>query len=205
MNFEEKTIKRAFFDELALLCGGVRERVDYEKVAELIGPVKEAKYLTMIKNLAPKAKPPVLTTTAINDLVPKVAAVSEQEARKALDHLQELDAVTPSKSDLARGAVAGGIVGGTGRILSGAVGGELKTPTMSAIREAGSALGKAKQFVPLGRQLGASLIPGALVGAALPTLKQKMTVEAEKEKIRQHLGVGDTSERRSKIRQTLGV
>lgn len=150
-----------------------------------------------------------MNLAAMSDELLKIAAmeagVTEEQALASLSRLRALEETKPSRAELARGALAGSVVGGTGRILSGAVAGDLKTPTMEGLRAAAGVGAKLKQFTPIARQLGGALIPGAMIGAALPVVKNYMGAEAEKEKLRQYLGTSELDPTRSKIKQTLGV
>lgn len=120
--------------------------------------------------------------------------VSSTEAEGALKRLNKLDEAKPSGGELARGAIAGTGLSVAGNLLGSTISGT-RAPLRAAVAGAPT----------LGKQIAGAAIPGVIVGAALPLVRRHMDVEAEKEKLRSHLGISNHGAVRSQIKQTLGV
>jgi hypothetical protein len=111
--------------------------------------------------------------------------VSREEAEAALHRLNSLEDSRQSKGEIARGAIAGTGLGVVGSLMSSKIRGDV--------------------IKSLPRSIAAAAVPGMLVGAALPSVKQRMNEAAEKEKLRSHLGMSNVGGVRSAVKQTLGV
>lgn len=136
--------------------------------------------------------------------------VSEREALEAAKRLRKLDADRPTPATLARGALAGGVVGTASGLTTKAVGGSL-----GALGEGfrgtfskgvkGVPAGIARGLLHAGRQVAAPAAGSAVFGFSLPLVSQHLQREAEMEKIRSHLGMSELKPGRSRVRQVLGV
>ena len=116
--------------------------------------------------------------------LPKVAALSSDEAKASLGRLDELENVR--QGELGRGAlvgaVAGPLIATTGRLVSGA-----KRP--------GNVL----------RQTAAEMTTGAAFGGALPFTRNRLERTVEREKLKGYLEGGSDRTLRNKIRRSVGV
>lgn len=134
--------------------------------------------------------------------------VSHQEATRALTRLRKLERDKMTPEQLGRGAMTGAIVGPAALTASKLVGGGMGRGLLDAAKAPGAGgkvLGIGKALWGGGRALGGAAASGAVFGAGLPTVRQHLDSEAEKEKLRQYLNVSKRGKVRGKIRRKLGV
>ncbi len=141
--------------------------------------------------------------------------VSDEEALQALRRLRKLEATKPKPEELARGAIAGSIVGtGAGLASTALAPGGLRNLTSGfkgtfARGAKGVPVGLAKGMLHAGRAIAAPAAGSAVFGAGLPVARSHLDREAEKQKLRQYLGEdqegGHLSQARRAITQKLGV
>jgi hypothetical protein len=167
------------------------------------------------------------TWAAMADELCKVAeGVSGVEAADALKRLQKLEESKPTGGEMARNALAGGMVGPVMTTASGLIAG--KQPFQEAL-ERFHEMAKREQFaVPkglrsslsdprfrkevlqrglarTGRGMLAAGASGAILGSLMPVIRTKLHESAEKEKLRDYLGTSSRGRLRSQVKQQLGV
>lgn len=97
-------------------------------------------------------------------------SITTEQAENALGRLRKLEREKPTAGQLARGAITGAVVSPTASLVGGLVGG---TGPKGVFRSARGALGSA--------------VGGAVFGAALPMVRRRLDVEAEKGQLRAYL------------------
>lgn len=133
--------------------------------------------------------------------------VSTVEAVQALKRLRKLEATKPKPEELARGAIAGGIVGTGAGLASTALSPGGLSNLASGFKGTfsrgvkGVPTSLAKGALHAGRAILAPAAGSAVFGAGLPVVRSHLDREAEKEKLRQYLG--DEQGKRSKMRKTI--
>lgn len=134
--------------------------------------------------------------------------VTEGEARAALGRLQKLEAEKPTASQLTRGAAAGAIAAPGVTLIREAVGGGLG----KGISEAWKRPGVGGKLTGLGigaaKGLRASAAASAGTAAAfggIPVIRNYLDREAEKEKLRNYLGVSQRGRFGRTVKKYVGV
>lgn len=114
----------------------------------------------------------------------KLAYVTSSQAQDSLKRLKELKELR--EGELARGAAVGALAGplitGAGRLLSGA-----KSPKRAV------------------RQLASDAFTGASFGGALPFVRNQLEQTVAKEKLRDYVAEGRSPTVRRRVKRSLGV
>jgi hypothetical protein len=156
--------------------------------------------------------------------------VTRGEAEDALRRLRKLEREAPTSGELSRNALAGAAVMPAVTTASSLVAGN--QPLQESIKEyreakkalkaappgpqgktvamkpgAPSTLGKAvkRGLWRSGRGMAGAALSGAVLGAGLPVARGYLHREAEKEKLREYLGVSKRGKLRRRVKKQLGV
>ena len=147
--------------------------------------------------------------SAMADELCKVAeGITHSEATSALKRLDKLERKKLTREELQRGALTGAIVGPAALAASTLVGGGAGKAIGQAIKKptwGGRAAGLGKAVFGGGRRLLGAGTSGMVFATGLPTVRRKLDESAEKEKLREYLGVRKRGKLRSKIKRELGV
>ena len=134
---------------------------------------------------------------------------SHSEAVESLSKLRRLEREKPTGGELARNALAGVAVMPAVTTASSLVAGEqpiqkaLEARRLTGVGTIGSALKRGAW--KSGRGLAGAALSGAVLGAGLPLARGYLHREAEKETLRDYLGVSKRGKTRKKVKKELGV
>lgn len=143
---------------------------------------------------------------SMRDELSKIAStVSSKDAVEALGRLRDLESSKPKPSEIARGALAGGVAGTASSLARGLVSGGVRQSVGDALK-APTAVGKVGRLAGSALQgLGTSMAGSAAFGATLPFVRRRLDQEAEKAKLREYLGVASGGKIRREAKKVLGV
>lgn len=139
-------------------------------------------------------------------------SVSRMEAEDALRRLRKLERDAPTAGELSRNALAGAAVMPVMGTVSGLVSGKQPLQEQLRLFREGAATAAPtrraawkKGISGTGRGMLASAVSGVALGAGMPLVRGYLHREAEKEKLRDYLGVSKRGKLRGKVKKQLGV
>lgn len=129
--------------------------------------------------------------------------ISEEDARRAYEHLGRLEQSKPAIGELGRGGAVGAVIGPVATLAARAIAG-------AKGRSGGKLVdlkdvSKGYSLWPGARSITASSGYGAVFGGAMPALRHKLETEAETQKLREYVGEARGGKLRRNIKKTLGV
>ena len=136
--------------------------------------------------------------------------VTFDEAAKALKSLARLEKKKLTKEDLMQSAASGAITAGIATPAAGLVSGSVPAAFKEGYGDASrKGFGKVRGAVAgshkVLRGLAGAATGSAVFGAALPLVRQELARRAEKEKLKEYLGLRPSTSLRGKIRKSTGV